>query len=218
MLFVPPHKWFHVTLTTYGAWLPGDPRGFRTRHHREHVEGDYQSPPKEDYRWRRRHSQALQKLPTVTFAPAHRRVVRDALLKQLHAFQLDVTIVAVAGRHAHLLCKLPDRRAAYIVGRAKSFATRSLRPHGYADRVWANGEGMKPVTDCAHWSKVVAYVKRHSDRNAAVWIWEGPTIASPGNPWRSPHHELHERPYEVVTCRETNTITVLVDGKPYKHE
>jgi hypothetical protein len=37
--------WFHVILTTYGAWLPGDPRGFRTRHHRDHVEGDYKSPP-----------------------------------------------------------------------------------------------------------------------------------------------------------------------------
>src|SRR5436190_1901454 len=38
-------KWFHITTHTYAAWLPGDPRGFRTRHHREHVEGDYKNPP-----------------------------------------------------------------------------------------------------------------------------------------------------------------------------
>ena len=38
-------KWFHCTTHTYGAWLYGDPRGFRTRHHREHVEGDYKNPP-----------------------------------------------------------------------------------------------------------------------------------------------------------------------------
>jgi hypothetical protein len=37
--------WYHVTGSTYGAWLPGDPRGFRTRHHRQHVEGDYKDPP-----------------------------------------------------------------------------------------------------------------------------------------------------------------------------
>src|SRR2546425_10665415 len=37
--------WFHITTHTYGAWLYGDPRGFRTRHHREHVEGDYKNPP-----------------------------------------------------------------------------------------------------------------------------------------------------------------------------
>jgi hypothetical protein len=38
-------KWFHLTTHTYGVWLYGDPRGFRTRHHREHIEGDYKNPP-----------------------------------------------------------------------------------------------------------------------------------------------------------------------------
>jgi hypothetical protein len=38
-------QWFHVILTTYGAWLPGDPRGFRTPNHRLHIEGDYKTPP-----------------------------------------------------------------------------------------------------------------------------------------------------------------------------
>jgi hypothetical protein len=38
-------RWHHVVLTTYGAWLYGDVRGFRTRHHREHVDGDYKNPP-----------------------------------------------------------------------------------------------------------------------------------------------------------------------------
>ena len=37
--------WFHIVLTTYGSWLYGDERGFRTRGHREHVEGDYKRPP-----------------------------------------------------------------------------------------------------------------------------------------------------------------------------
>ena len=38
-------KWFHFMTSTYGSWLYGDPRGFRTRHHREHVDGDYKNPP-----------------------------------------------------------------------------------------------------------------------------------------------------------------------------
>jgi hypothetical protein len=37
--------WIHFVETVYGAWLYGDTRGFRTRHHREHVEGDYKNPP-----------------------------------------------------------------------------------------------------------------------------------------------------------------------------
>ena len=24
----PTKNWFHITVTTYGAWLDGDPRGF----------------------------------------------------------------------------------------------------------------------------------------------------------------------------------------------
>jgi hypothetical protein len=30
---------YHVILATCGAWLFGDARGFRTRHHGKHVEG-----------------------------------------------------------------------------------------------------------------------------------------------------------------------------------
>jgi hypothetical protein len=42
---VPGGVWYHSITSTYGAWLYGDERGFRTRHHREHVDGDYKSPP-----------------------------------------------------------------------------------------------------------------------------------------------------------------------------
>lgn len=48
--------WYHIMGSTFGTWLPGDPKGFRTRHHREHVEGDYKNPPPKgthDARWKR---------------------------------------------------------------------------------------------------------------------------------------------------------------------
>ena len=41
-----PNKcWWHVTLSTYGSWLPGDQRGFRSRKHKIHSSGDYKNPP-----------------------------------------------------------------------------------------------------------------------------------------------------------------------------
>jgi hypothetical protein len=30
-------RWYHIIMSTYGSWLYGDARGFRTRHHREHI-------------------------------------------------------------------------------------------------------------------------------------------------------------------------------------
>ena len=41
----PAPRWFHCTSHTYGAWLHGDERSFRTRHHREHKIGDYKNRP-----------------------------------------------------------------------------------------------------------------------------------------------------------------------------
>jgi len=37
-------EWFHIILIAYAEWLNGDRLGFRTHHHREHVEGDYKNP------------------------------------------------------------------------------------------------------------------------------------------------------------------------------
>src|SRR6266853_178417 len=43
----PPWEcWYHCMCNTYGTWLRGDRRGWRERHHRRHVEGDYKHPPK----------------------------------------------------------------------------------------------------------------------------------------------------------------------------
>jgi hypothetical protein len=58
----PWNNWYHCMFHTYGAWLPGDHRGFRTRHHKKHIEGDYNHPPEEDF-------SALHASPS----PFHRR-------------------------------------------------------------------------------------------------------------------------------------------------
>jgi hypothetical protein len=39
------NSWHHCTGSTYGAWLRGDPPGWRSKQHREHVDGDYKRPP-----------------------------------------------------------------------------------------------------------------------------------------------------------------------------
>ena len=101
-------RWFHLIATTYGAWLPGDPRGFRTQGHRDHVEGDYKNPPpKGKYDARHRRSRKLQKYPTMTLTPAQRAVVGTALRERLEGLGALVLVVSVGGQHAHILAKLP---------------------------------------------------------------------------------------------------------------
>jgi len=60
----PWNRWLHCILGTYGSWLPGEPRGFRTRHHREHVEGNYRNPPPPGlYEHRHEHARELMRHP-----------------------------------------------------------------------------------------------------------------------------------------------------------
>ncbi len=37
-------NWYHVSCNTYGTWLPGDPRGWRERKHKKHVDGEQVRP------------------------------------------------------------------------------------------------------------------------------------------------------------------------------
>src|SRR5258706_3182865 len=80
----PWHDWYHVMGHTYGTWLPGDPKGFRTRHHREHVEGDYKHPPpkgKYDELWNR--SKDLMKRDPVYLTPIQRERATEEIIRSL---------------------------------------------------------------------------------------------------------------------------------------
>ena len=95
-------QWYHLSLTTYGAWLYGDERGFRTRRHREHVEGDYKHrPSKSDYHEQRQRSTTLLQHAAVSLEPRYREVVGMALVDRLRRLGAFVLTTAVAAKHVH---------------------------------------------------------------------------------------------------------------------
>lgn len=84
---LPWNNWYHCMGNTYGTWLPGDPRGFRTRHHREHVEGDYRDPPpKGQYDQRFTQSKQLLTRQPVHLSKELRPRVRDELIASLQKY------------------------------------------------------------------------------------------------------------------------------------
>src|SRR6058998_795393 len=93
-------RWYHVVLTTYGAWLYGDDRGFRTRHHREHVEGDYKNPPpRGKYRDQRDRSRKLLKQPPVVLDAKWRVIVGAAVRDKLLTLGAQVLCVSQSCTH-----------------------------------------------------------------------------------------------------------------------
>src|SRR5437016_283118 len=96
----PWNDWYHVTVHAYGSWLRGDPRGWRARHHREHVDGDYRNPPpagKYDHMYEL--SRALMKRDAVKIAHELRRFVACAIVEKLQQDEIEVLIVSLDSRH-----------------------------------------------------------------------------------------------------------------------
>lgn len=164
--------WFHIIVTTYGAWLPGDERGFRTRHRREHIEGDYKNPPPPGkyVRYLERSRQAL-KQGVVTIPEALREKVGLAFKERLEQLGSLVVAIAVAGRHVHVLAKMPADEPRRWAGLAKKHVWFELRNAGWKGKLWGKRGKEIPVKDRPHQLNVFRYIKAHKDQGAWVWTW-----------------------------------------------
>ncbi len=171
----PPREfaWFHVVLTTYGTWLPGDPRGFRTRHHRQHVDGDYKSPPTEDYSAKFKYSTSVLKQPPVHVETGLQPILGRAIVERLLKLGAFVLAAAVIETHVHVLVKIPTDQTRHWVGLAKKHAWFELRNAGYRIKLWAKRAKFTPIEDRKHLKNCLRYIVAHHRQGAWVWIWEG---------------------------------------------
>jgi hypothetical protein len=163
-------RWYHVVLTTYGNWLPGDSRGFRARHHRQHVEGDYKSPPKQDYSALHAKSAAQMDYSVARMSHDYREIVGLALVDRLHRLGGFVLTVAVSATHVHMLVRLPKREARRWIGLAKKHAWFEMRDAGWQAKLWAKRGKILPIRDSFHQRNCFAYILRHIHEDAWVWV------------------------------------------------
>ncbi|MFW5681593.1 MAG: hypothetical protein ACOC1G_01180 [Phycisphaeraceae bacterium] len=185
------NHWYHLVANTYGTWLPGDPRGFRTREHREHVEGDYKSPPAADYAWRHEHSrQQMKREPVWLSVEARDAAVEAIRVALVDVHRLQVLAIAVCSAHLHVLARFPaelkrtptdsirglrssalDDPPRHFLGIAKKESAKTLAALGFvpAGGVWARRGKIVPITDRTHQVRVYHYVLDHRREGAAAW-------------------------------------------------
>lgn len=162
--------WYHVNGNTYGTWLPGDPRGWRSKRHKRHVEGDYKSPPQEGSDDALRgHARGLLKQPPVYLDPAQRQIAGQALVEMLLDQQIEIIVLGLSAVHFHLLARFSDKRVRPRVARAKKHATFTLRDHGHVGKVWSQKDKVTPISDRRHQLRTFKYIGRHHDQGA--WLW-----------------------------------------------
>jgi len=164
-------KWFHITFSTYGTWLPGDARGFRSRHHRLHSSGNYKTrPPAGEHAALRSHVQARMKNGPVTLTPKQRVTCGRAIIEKLREKGCEVIAAAVAARHAHIQARAEDGTVKQVVGFAKQAASHRLR-NDWPGKIWAAGCRTSPIRDRAHQEKLFRYIVGHRDEAAFVWTF-----------------------------------------------
>ena len=179
----PWNNWFHCTGSTYGTWLPGDPRGWRSRKHRQHVDGDYKDPPAPGtYEELLARSKRLMKRRPVFLTPPARVVACREMVQSLLHHEVELIDLSVGAIHWHLLARFTSlghcadaealkRTARRMVGLAKKDSSRVLGASGLVPPggVWATRGGIHPIHDRGHQIRVVGYIREHADDGATVW-------------------------------------------------
>jgi hypothetical protein len=171
----PWNNWHHLMGHTYGAWLPGDPRGFRTFHHRQHVDGDYKSPPpKGKYGQLHQYSKSVMKREPIYLNLEQRKLAVRFLVESLQRREIEVVSACVDSVHFHILARITDCRADHWLGVAKRETSTYMKRDGMCEPggVWGRGGKCQPIRDRAHQLSTVKYILGHRSKGAAVWFRE----------------------------------------------
>lgn len=171
--------WWLVTWVTYGSWLPGDPRGFKTWRKREYVPPVYgTAQPDEltynpdDYKDRLQHARQLCPTEIRLSGPA-RRICCDAIRADIAEISIAPAILAVATQHVHLIAKFGDCRIRPTVGRMKFAATQQLHlTKIIAGRIWAKGCHMESLPNQDAFEQAFHYVADHESEGAHLLRWK----------------------------------------------
>jgi hypothetical protein len=169
----PWNNWYHLMGHTYGTWLPGDPRGFRTKSQRVHVDGDYKSPPpKEKYGRLHAYTKLMMKRAPVHLNLGQRRLAIRLLVESLQRRKVDVICACVDSIHFHILARVSDRRPDHWIGIAKRETSHYAKDMGKCERGgwWATGAKSEPIKNRAHQLATVRYILGHRTKGAAVWF------------------------------------------------
>jgi hypothetical protein len=180
----PWNDLYHIMCHTYGTWLPGDPKGFRTRHHRRHVDGDYKSPPPAG-KFDRLHqaSQDLMKRDAVHLDPAQRKRAVEEIVKSFAKWKIELKTLAIDEIHLHALARVLDHNPRHHMGLAKKECSAYMKRDGLAPQggLWAVRCECVPIVDNRHFENVDGYIRDHEADGAVVW----PALAPTADPMAS---------------------------------
>jgi hypothetical protein len=115
---------YFLTWTTYGAWLPGDARGW--------VEKPGEFRPPDDQR--QRAARQLMTEPALTLDAEQRRIVEDMIADHCRIRGWHLHAVQARSQHVYVVVSAPGQNPEVVMDQFKAWCTRKLkereRSHG----------------------------------------------------------------------------------------
>ena len=168
----PWNDWYHCMGHTYGTWLPGDPRSFRTRHHREHIEGDYKHPPPPGkYDERHLRTQSIMTREPVILGIEQRILIVRLMVESLQRRTIDVAVASMTDVHFHILARFADHNPRHWIGLAKKESSHHANQAGQGEEggLWAIRSKALPINSRRHQVNTAKYIYDHIVEGGAVW-------------------------------------------------
>jgi REP element-mobilizing transposase RayT len=157
--------WF-LTSTTYGMWLPGDARSFVSSFPQEDgafdIHNEFDTPYDRDApEWKQACEQRLQSEPIYLSADQADEVVTQ-LLETTHYRGWSLYIVSVMASHFHALVAAPAAvESKQILGDYKAYASRKLTSRWgkpKSDTWWTKSGSRRPVYGERAFERVYDYI------------------------------------------------------------
>ncbi len=172
-------KWWLISWTTHGTWLPGDKRGYRTwRGHR------YVPPPK---RYAKReepvykageHAGVLQVAESISHGPTYlsheqMEIALAAMVEEIDQISVAPAIMSVGDSHVHWLCYFGPVEIRPTVSRVKAAASRELnRRSSRETKTWTKGCNMRSKATQRECRIAYKYVRDHRDQECLIYEWK----------------------------------------------
>jgi hypothetical protein len=172
-------KWWLITWTTYGTWLPGDERGYRTWRGRSYVappkryaqpgESTYEAPD---------HTALLQTAKAISGEPVYLsrqqiEIALAAMISEIDEIPIVPAILSIGDSHVHWLCYFGPLKIRSLVERVKAAASRELNFRGFqGKRPWTKGCNMRSKSTRHECRNAYKYIRKHVNQGGLIYEWK----------------------------------------------
>jgi REP element-mobilizing transposase RayT len=156
---------YHIVISGYGLWLPGDDRGHWSEAWDEQI-GYFEThmlhpgdPGRKEMAAQR------QKRPPVRLNAAMQRVAAATIGRCCEDSDWRIAAASIEATHTHLLLTYSSRDIDLTIKWLKDQATKAIHqetPHG--GPVWCKGRWRSFVYDADVWQNTQRYIERHNQR------------------------------------------------------